>query len=66
MSSPLREGARRRHGDRAGQYLYRAIEFCERATILRRGTVAWSGATNAMGSELVTHYIGEQEEFSAG
>lgn len=46
--------------------MHRAIEFCERATILRRGTVAWSGATNAMGSELVTHYIGEQEEFSAG
>ena len=48
------------------QYVHRAIEFCERATILRRGTVAWSGATNAMGSELLTHYIGEQEEFSAG
>jgi len=43
------------------QYVHRAIEFCDAATILRRGTVAWSGTTDALGPEALTHYLGHEE-----
>lgn len=43
------------------QYVHRALEFCDSATILRRGTVAWSGAADALGPEVLTHYLGNEE-----
>jgi branched-chain amino acid transport system ATP-binding protein len=42
------------------QYIHRAIEFCDAATILRRGSVAWSGATSALGPQVLTHYLGHE------
>jgi branched-chain amino acid transport system ATP-binding protein len=43
------------------QYVHRALDFCDPATILRRGTVAWSGATSALGQDVLIHYLGHEE-----
>jgi branched-chain amino acid transport system ATP-binding protein len=43
------------------QYVHRALDFCDAATILRRGSVAWSGATKDIGPEVLTHYLGHEE-----
>lgn len=41
------------------QYVQRALEFADRAIILRRGRVAWHGAASDAGAKLVTEYLGE-------
>ncbi len=47
------------------QYVHRAIEFCDAATILRRGTATWSGATSSLGTEVLRHYLGHEEVSTA-
>jgi branched-chain amino acid transport system ATP-binding protein len=41
------------------QFVERALEFADRAVILRRGRVAWEGAAADARSELVTEYLGD-------
>jgi len=41
------------------QYVERALEFADRAVILRRGRVVWHGAASDAASELVAGYLGE-------
>jgi len=41
------------------QYVERALEFADRAAILRRGRVVWQGAANDAAGELVAGYLGE-------
>ncbi len=40
------------------QYVQRALDFADRAVILRRGQVAWHGPTSEAGGELVAGYLG--------
>ncbi|MCJ7673363.1 MAG: ABC transporter ATP-binding protein [Acidimicrobiia bacterium] len=41
------------------QFVERALDFADRAVILRRGRVAWEGAAQDARSELVTEYLGD-------
>jgi branched-chain amino acid transport system ATP-binding protein len=41
------------------QYVERALEFADRAVILRRGRVVWHGAAGDAAGELVAGYLGE-------
>jgi branched-chain amino acid transport system ATP-binding protein len=41
------------------QFVERALEFADRAVILRRGRVAWEGDAAEAGSELVAEYLGD-------
>jgi hypothetical protein len=40
------------------QFTARALAFCERAYILRRGTVVWEGDADAAGEEVAEQYLG--------
>jgi branched-chain amino acid transport system ATP-binding protein len=42
------------------QFVHRALAISDRCTILRRGSVAWTGAASAAADELLSHYMGEQ------
>jgi len=41
------------------QFVERALEFADRAVILRRGRVAWEGKAHDARAELITEYLGE-------
>ena len=41
------------------QYVQRALEFADRAVILRRGHVVWRGPASEAGGELVAGYLGD-------
>jgi branched-chain amino acid transport system ATP-binding protein len=43
------------------QYVHRALAFCDTANLLRRGTVVWNGASSALGHDVLTHYLGQEE-----
>jgi branched-chain amino acid transport system ATP-binding protein len=37
------------------QYVHRALDLCDSAAIMRRGSIVWGGATNALGDDALTH-----------
>jgi branched-chain amino acid transport system ATP-binding protein len=41
------------------QFASRALAFSDHCLILQRGRVAWSGATDQAGDELLRGYLGE-------
>ncbi len=43
------------------QYVHRALDFCDTANLLRRGAIAWSGVASALGPDVLTHYLGQED-----
>jgi branched-chain amino acid transport system ATP-binding protein len=41
------------------QYVHRALEFADECLVLQRGAVAWQGAADNVGEDLLRHYLGE-------
>jgi len=41
------------------QFVHRALQFCDRALILRRGRVIWQGPSSEAGAEVLARYLSE-------
>ena len=41
------------------QYVHRALAFADQCLVLQRGVVAWQGPADAIGDDLLQHYLGE-------
>lgn len=47
------------------QFVHRALEFCDYAYILRRGTVCWEGEASTGVEGVIHHYFGAQEPMAS-
>ena len=43
------------------QFVDRALAFADRAIIMRRGRISWSGTATEAGDAVVSEYLGEGE-----
>ena len=41
------------------QYVHRALQFADECLVLQRGSVAWHGAADGTGEDLLRHYLGD-------
>jgi branched-chain amino acid transport system ATP-binding protein len=41
------------------QYVHRALQFADECLVLQRGAVAWQGAADGTGEDLLRHYLGD-------
>ncbi|HLH28785.1 MAG TPA: ATP-binding cassette domain-containing protein, partial [Acidimicrobiales bacterium] len=41
------------------QYVHRALGFADECLVLQRGSVAWQGASDTVGEDVLEHYLGE-------
>jgi branched-chain amino acid transport system ATP-binding protein len=41
------------------QFVHRALQFCDRALILRRGRVIWHGPSSEAGPDVLARYLSE-------